>query len=63
MESSQVGTCKTGMYPSDDALVVNWCEVTANRLDGKVTYKSSFATNHTLADENVAEMVLARRAR
>jgi len=47
----------------DDALLVNWCEVTVSRPDGKVTYKNSFATNHPLSDENVAEMVLAGRAR
>lgn len=47
----------------DDALLVNWCEVTVSRPDGKVTYKNSFATNHTLSDETVAEIVLAGRAR
>lgn len=47
----------------DDALLVNWCEVTLSRSDGKVTYKNSFATHHTLSDENVAEIVLAGRAR
>ena len=48
---------------SDDALLVNWCELTVSRPDGKVTYKNSFATHHTLNGENVAEMVLAGRAR
>jgi hypothetical protein len=48
---------------SNDALLVNWCEVTVTRPDGKVTYKNSFATNHPLSDENVAEIVLAGRAR
>lgn len=48
---------------SDDALLVNWCEITVSRPDGKVTYKNSFATNHILTHENVAEMVLAGRTR
>lgn len=48
---------------SHDALLVNWCELTVTRPDGKVTYKNSFATNHPLSDENVAEVVLAGRTR
>lgn len=31
---------------SNDAMLVNWCEITLSRPDGKVTYKNSFATNH-----------------
>ena len=48
---------------SHDALLVNWCELTVTRPDGKVTYNNSFATNHPLSDENVAEVVLAGRTR
>ena len=48
---------------SAEALLVNWCEVTVSRPDAKVTYKNSVATNHTLSDENVAEIVRAGRAR
>jgi hypothetical protein len=44
---------------SNDALSVNWCEVTVSRPDRKVTYKNSFATNCPLSDENVADIVLA----
>jgi hypothetical protein len=47
----------------DDALRVNWCELTVSRPDGKVTYKNSFATNHTITDDTVAELVLAGRTR
>ena len=47
----------------DDALWVNWCDVTVSRPDGKVIYKNSFATNHTLSDDNVAEIGLAGRTR
>ena len=48
---------------SDDALLVNWCELTVSRPDGKVTYKNAFATNHTITDDTVAEVVLAGRTR
>ncbi len=48
---------------SDDALRVNWCELTVSRPDGKVTYKNSFATNHTITDDTVVEIVLAGRTR
>jgi hypothetical protein len=48
---------------SDDALLVNWCEITVSRSDGKVTYKNSFATSHTLTHDNVAEVIRAGRAR
>jgi hypothetical protein len=30
----------------EDALLVNWCEVTVSRPDGKVTYQNWFATNY-----------------
>jgi TfoX/Sxy family transcriptional regulator of competence genes len=48
---------------SDDALLVNWCELTVSRPDGKVTYKNSFATNHIITDDTVTEIVLAGRTR
>lgn len=38
----------------DDALLVNWCELTVRRPDGKVTYKNSFATNHLITNNTVA---------
>ena len=44
---------------SDDALLLNWCEVTVSRPDGQVTYKKSFATSHTLSNDNVAAIILA----
>jgi hypothetical protein len=30
----------------DDALMVNWCELTTTRHEGKVTYHNAFATHH-----------------
>jgi hypothetical protein len=47
----------------DDALVVNWCELTTTREDGKLTYQNAFATNHPITAANVAEIVRAGRTR
>ena len=47
----------------EDALNVNWCELTTTRDDGKVVYKNAFATNHSITETNVAEIVRAGRAR
>jgi hypothetical protein len=47
----------------DEALLVNWCELTVSRPDGKVIYKNSFATNYLISDDTVAEVVLAGRTR
>ena len=47
----------------EDALVVNWCELTTTRQDGKVVYQNAFATNHPITAANVAEVVRAGRAR
>ena len=48
---------------SDNALLVNWCELTVSHPDEKVVYKNSFATNHLITHETVAEIVLAGRTR
>ena len=47
----------------EDALDVNWCELTTTRDDGKVVYKNAFATNHQITKANVVEIVRAGRAR
>lgn len=47
----------------DEALLVNWCEVTVTKPDGKIVYKNSFATNHRITEETVAAIVLAGRTR
>ena len=47
----------------DDAMEVNWCELTSTCADGIVTYKNAFATNHEITGHNVAELVDAGRAR
>jgi hypothetical protein len=43
----------------DDALLVNWCELTTTRDDGKVVYHNAFATNHAIDADTVAEIVRA----
>lgn len=47
----------------NDALQVNWCELTTTRHDGKVVYQNAFATNHAITPANVTEVVRAGRAR
>lgn len=47
----------------EEALLVNWCEVTVSRPDGRVTYHNAFVTRHSLTDDTVAEIVQAGRTR
>jgi len=48
---------------AEDALEVNWCELTTTTADGKVLYRNPFATGLALDDGNVAEVVEAGRSR
>ena len=48
---------------SDDALMVNWCELVTMDADGKVLFRNAWATSHHITDDNVAEMATAGRAR
>jgi len=48
---------------ADDAIMVNWCEVTTTDGGGKVLYRNAFATSLPLDGGNVAEVVEAGRAR
>lgn len=48
---------------SDDALMVNWCELTTTTPQGKVLYRNAWATNHEISKDNVAEIVTAGRTR
>lgn len=48
---------------ADDALTVNWCELTTTDDSGKVLYRNAFATRLALDDSNVAEVVEAGRSR
>jgi hypothetical protein len=47
----------------DDALKVNWCELTVTDPAGKVIYLNGFITDFTITDLNVAGIVSAGRAR
>ena len=47
----------------DDALKVNWCEVTITDAEGKVRYQNSLITDWEISADNVAGLVAAGRAR
>jgi hypothetical protein len=48
----------------EDALLVNWCEITITREDtGKQRYHNAFITNHDLNGDNVVPLVRDGRAR
>jgi len=47
----------------DDALEVNWCELTTTDSEGKVLYCNAFISNHPIHAGNVAALVQAGRAR
>lgn len=46
-----------------DALKVNWCELTVSDPEGKVLYLNGWVTDFTITDQNVAAIVAAGRAR
>lgn len=48
---------------SDDALMVNWCEVTVTDVKGKVVYHNAWATSHRITQQAIVELVAAGRAR
>jgi hypothetical protein len=47
----------------DDALYVDWCELTTRLSDGTIVYKNAFATNFTITKDNVKEIVRDGRTR
>ena len=48
---------------SDDALMVNWCEITILNAKQDVVYRNAWAISHAIDEDNVTEMVAAGRAR
>jgi hypothetical protein len=48
---------------SEDALKVNWCELTVTDADGKVKYRNAFITDRKITEGNIAGLVAAGRAR
>jgi hypothetical protein len=47
----------------EDAIQVNWCELTTSLPDGKILYKNAFATNFKISKNNVKKIVEDGRAR
>ncbi|MCK5904256.1 MAG: ISNCY family transposase, partial [Gammaproteobacteria bacterium] len=47
----------------EQALNVNWCEITTLNEVNEIIYRNSFASNQHLNEENVAEIITAGRAR
>jgi len=48
---------------TDDALLVNCCEITTRTEEGKILYRNAFATSLAIDDVNVAAVVASGRAR
>jgi len=48
---------------SEDALMVNWVELTISKEDGQVLYKNAFASNFKITDQNVEILVAGGRSR
>jgi len=48
---------------SDDALKVNWCDVTVTDDAGEILYRNAFITDWQISADNVAGLVAAGRAR
>src|SRR5450631_352651 len=48
---------------TDDALLVNWCEIITRTEEGKILYRNAFATSLAIDDVNVAAVVASGRAR
>ena len=47
----------------EDALKVNWCELTVTNSKGKVLYRNGFITDFQITQKNVAALVTSGRAR
>lgn len=48
---------------SDDALLVNWGELTTTTATGKVVYSNAWVTSHPMTDDTVIALVAAGRSR
>ena len=47
----------------EDALLVNWAQLTITNEEGTVTFRNSFVSNHAISRENVAAFIQAGRTR
>ena len=48
---------------TDDALFVNWCELTITDDKNKIIYRNAFATDYVLNRNNIKEVIEAGRTR
>jgi hypothetical protein len=48
---------------TDDALFVNWCELTINNDKNKIIYRNAFATDSVLNGKNIKQIIDAGRTR
>lgn len=48
---------------TDDALMVNWCELLTTDAQGEVVFRNAWATSHRITTDNVASLCAAGRAR
>jgi hypothetical protein len=48
---------------SDDALMVNWCELVTTDADGNTVFRNAWATSHRITADNIVELASAGRAR
>ena len=48
---------------TDDALLVNWCELVITDAEGTLLYQNAFATSHSITDDTVEAIVAAGRTR
>jgi len=48
---------------SDDALMLNWCELTITNAAGKTVFRNAWVTTHLISDDNVVEIAAAGRCR
>jgi hypothetical protein len=48
---------------SDDALMVNWCELVTTDAAGAVVFRNAWATSHRITADNVAALATAGRTR
>jgi hypothetical protein len=55
--------CDIPLRDGQDALLVNWCELTTSDAQGQILYRNSFATSLELTDQSVAPIVAAGRSR
>ncbi|MEO7159280.1 MAG: transposase, partial [Polaromonas sp.] len=48
---------------SEDALLVDWCELTTTDASGKVLYRNAWATSHKITADHVIDVARAGRSR